>query len=164
MRRTISLDGDWERRDFLDEGWRWSDALVLPADCTELLVLEVVYRVDGRAPVESRRLFSRTADLEPLRRVALAELDATVAMDGPDGWAVRLSVEGAAAAIEVRLADARKVGWPERVGAAYSGTNLVTLLPGDTRTVAIEWRDVDPADRGVRLTGWNVSPRVLTSG
>ena len=27
MRRTISLDGDWERRDFLDEAWRWSDAL-----------------------------------------------------------------------------------------------------------------------------------------
>jgi beta-mannosidase len=27
VRRTVSLDGDWERRDFLDEAWRWSDAL-----------------------------------------------------------------------------------------------------------------------------------------
>jgi hypothetical protein len=27
MRRRMSLDGDWERRDFLDEAWRWSDAL-----------------------------------------------------------------------------------------------------------------------------------------
>ena len=27
MRRTIALDGEWERRDFIDEAWRWSDAL-----------------------------------------------------------------------------------------------------------------------------------------
>jgi hypothetical protein len=26
VRHTISLDG-WERRDFLEEAWRWSDAL-----------------------------------------------------------------------------------------------------------------------------------------
>ena len=31
-RRTLELDGDWERRDFIDEAWRWSDALRAGAD------------------------------------------------------------------------------------------------------------------------------------
>lgn len=41
MRRTIPLDGEWERRDFLDEAWRWSDAL----RCSDLSGWNVTERV-----------------------------------------------------------------------------------------------------------------------
>lgn len=34
MRHTIDLDGEWERRDFIDEAWRWSDALRGPRDAS----------------------------------------------------------------------------------------------------------------------------------
>ncbi|HET8778247.1 MAG TPA: hypothetical protein VFN76_11355, partial [Candidatus Limnocylindria bacterium] len=32
MRQTTDLNGEWERRDFIDEAWRWSDALRGSAD------------------------------------------------------------------------------------------------------------------------------------
>jgi hypothetical protein len=96
-----------------------------------------------------------------MRRLARTNLGVTHAADG-ERWTLDLRVTGAVAALEVRLDDARPVGWPERTGVAYLAANVVTLLPGEERTIGVDWHDVPPADRALRLSGWNIEERVLT--
>ena len=55
-------------------------------------------------------------------------------------------------------------GRSERRGAAYLEGNFVTLLPSEERPIRVDWHGVEPADRRLRLTGWNVPARVLTHG
>lgn len=129
--------------------------LPVPPDAADLLVLDVVHG-EHRA----RRVLSRTATLEPMRRLPPVPLEAAVAADG-ERWTVALRNPAPAAALEVRLDDARAVGWPERSGAAYLDANLVILLPGEERRIGVEWRAVPAADRDLRLSGWNVAERVL---
>ena len=126
-----------------------------PSDSNDLLVLDATF-----GSSRSRRLLSRTADLAPFLRLARCELEAAVRATG-DCWTVRLEAVGPAAALEVRLFDARRPGWPERAGQARFDANFVTLLPGEQRTVRVDWDDVAPADRLLRLSGWNVDDRVL---
>ncbi|HVL52834.1 MAG TPA: glycoside hydrolase family 2 TIM barrel-domain containing protein [Vitreimonas sp.] len=132
----------------------------VPSDAADLLVVGAA--VGERA---IRRLLSRTDSLEPLRRLPAAGLAASVAGD-EDAWTVSVRNDGPVAAPEVRLEDARPVGWPERepVGAPYLDANLVTLLPGEERRIAVSWREVLPADRCLRLSGWNVAARELRHG
>ncbi|HVM24789.1 MAG TPA: hypothetical protein VM253_05270, partial [Candidatus Limnocylindrales bacterium] len=132
----------------------------VPSDAADLLVLGAA--VGERA---IRRLLSRTDSLEPLRRLPAASLTASVAGD-EDAWTVSVRNDGPVAVPEVRLEDARPVGWPERepVGAPYLDANLVTLLPGEERRIAVSWREVLPADRCLRLSGWNVAARELRHG
>lgn len=130
--------------------------LELADGADDLLVLA------GRfAGVATRRILSRTDDLAPLRRLPAAS-PATSIESRADGWSVRLRNDGPTAAVEVRLDDARPVGWPERIGHAYLDANLMTLLPGEERAVGVTWHDVPAAERRLRLTGWNVAERVLT--
>ena len=66
--------------------------------------------------------------------------------------------------MEVRLSDERPIGWPERAGSAYFESNVVTLLGGEVRTIAVEWEDVPRTERRLGLSGWNIAQRVLTDG
>ena len=130
----------------------------VPPDAADLLILDASF-----AGLRTRRLLSRTATLAPMRDLAKADLAASVAADC-DRWTVRLRVTGAVPAIEVRVADERPVGWPERAGAAYFDANFVTVLGSEERTIEVAWDDVAGTDRRLRLSGWNVAERVLTGG
>jgi beta-mannosidase len=132
--------------------------LQVAGDAANLLVLDAEL-----ARHRTRRLLSRTATLEPLRRLAVATLDASVTADG-DRWTIHLSNPSGVVAPDVRLQDGRRVGWPERAGAAYIDANGLTLLPGEEHTIRVDWRGVPPDDRALRLSGWNVEERVLTGG
>lgn len=127
----------------------------------DVLILEGRFEVDGRPASVTRRLLCRGRDLEPLRRLPPAALILTPRLDD-DRTLLDLAVEGEAAAVEVRLADARPVGWPERTGAAYPEASGFTLLPGERREVRIDWIDLPPAERRLRIDAWNVAPRELT--
>jgi beta-mannosidase len=127
--------------------------LQLPPGAADLLVLDVA--VDEH---RSRRLLSRTATLEPIRRLPPADLHVTVSAS-EDRWVVALAVGGDVAAVEMRLVDARPVGWPERVGAPHVEPNVVTLLPGEEIAVSVDWQDVPAPERHVLLSGWNVGER-----
>ncbi len=98
-----------------------------------------------------------------MRRLPNADLVASTSADG-DAWSVRLSANGSAAAVEVRLDDARPIGWPERTGAAYFEANVITLLPGEERAIRVDWHGVPETDRRLRLSGWNVEQRELGRG
>ena len=136
--------------------------LKLEAGATDLLILDATFSAADEAWT-SRRLLSRTSTLEPMRHLPPTALDASVAVDG-DRWCVSLSVIGGTAAVELRLDDARPVGWPEPAGAPYLDANVVTLLPGEDRQVGVDWCDVPVADRGLRLSGWNVAACEVRGG
>jgi beta-mannosidase len=133
-------------------------SLQVAVDAADLLVLDA-----DVARHRTRQLLSRTATLEPLRRLEGATVETAVAADG-DRWDIRLRNVSGVAAPEVRLQDGRPVGWPERPGAAYLDANGVTLLPGEERTVAVDWRDVPLAERVLRISGWNIDERELRHG
>jgi beta-mannosidase len=137
--------------------------LDVPDGTSDLLILDATFVTDTGAGATTRRLLSRTDTLEPMRRLPPATLDAAVSAIG-DEWAVSLAVGPDTAALEVRLADARPVGWPERTGVAYVHPNFVTLLPGESREVSVAWRGVGINERSLRLSGWNVEARVLRHG
>jgi beta-mannosidase len=126
-----------------------------------VLVVEGRLDVDGHDPFVTRRLLSSTADLEPLRRVPPAALHASPTADG-DATFLDLSVDGNVAAVEIRIADARPVGWPERIGAAYPAASGFTMLPGERRQVRVDWVDVPPDERRLRIDAWNVAAREIT--
>ena len=128
------------------------------ADADELLVLDA-----DVAQRRTRRLLSRTATLEPMRRLARATIAVSVDGNG-DRWDVRLANVSRVAAPEVRLRDARPIGWPERAGAVYVDVNHVTLLPREDRTIAVTWHDVPPQARVLRLSGWNLDEIELRHG
>jgi beta-mannosidase len=130
----------------------------VPGDAADVLILDASF-----AGLSTRRLLSRTATLAPMGGLALADLAASVSVDG-DRWNVRLRVTGAVPALEVRLSDDRPIGWPERPGAAYLDANLVTVLGSEARSIEVVWDDVTASDRRLRLSGWNVAERVLTGG
>jgi beta-mannosidase len=136
--------------------------LPAPGDAADLLILDAIFRTDD-ARWQARRLLSRTASLEPMRRLPNADLEASITADG-DAWSIRLVATGSAAAVEVRLDDARPVGWPERAGVAYVEANVITLLPGEERAIRVDWHDVPATDRRLRLSGWNVEQRELGRG
>ncbi|HEX7196855.1 MAG TPA: hypothetical protein VF364_08490, partial [Candidatus Limnocylindria bacterium] len=124
----------------------------------DLLVLDATF---GGA--RTRRLLSRTADLAPMRHLLPASLDARVE-ENRACWTLRLEATGDVAVVELRIADVRPLDWSDRPGHAYPDANFVTLLPGGQRAVTVDWHDVEPADRRLRLTGWNVEPLELRGG
>ncbi|HET9416118.1 MAG TPA: hypothetical protein VFP30_01120, partial [Candidatus Limnocylindria bacterium] len=128
-------------------------ALALAEGSADLLLLDAVV-----GSHRSRRLLSRTATLEPMRRLGPADLRVDVDAE-EDRWNIRLGVVGTVAAVEVRLDDARPIQWEERSGIAYVAPNIVTLLPGEDATLTVDWRDVPADNRTLRLSGWNVEPR-----
>jgi beta-mannosidase len=132
--------------------------VAVPGHASDVLVLTVEVAI-----ARTRRLLSRTENLAPFRLVGAAALEAAPEVDH-DAWAITIANVGEVAALEVRLADARPVGWPERTGAVYLARNLVTLLPGETAVVRADWHNVPFADRALSLSGWNVEERELRDG
>ena len=132
--------------------------LAVPGDAADLLVLDAEV-----GQLRARRLLSRGHTLQPMRALAQAALEVSVSMAG-DQWEIRLANVGKVAALEVRLVDARPVGWPERSGAPYLDANGVTLLPDEERIITADWIGVPPEERTLRVGGWNVTSRVLADG
>jgi beta-mannosidase len=130
----------------------------LPARADGLLILDATFDT-----AHTRRLLSCTADLAPFRRLAPTTVEVAVDAEA-DCWMLRLRTTGRTAALDLRLADARAVGWPERRGHAYLDRNGVTMLPGEDATIRVDWRDVAPADRRMTLSGWNIDERTVMRG
>jgi len=70
-----------------------------------------------------------------------------------DTWHLRLRHNRGPAALGVVLEDARP---PDSPGWAVFEDNAVDLLPGESRSVSVEWREAPDAGRAVVVEGWNV--------
>ncbi|MBD0329718.1 MAG: hypothetical protein ICV64_06400 [Thermoleophilia bacterium] len=118
---------------------------------TDLFLLDLELAGDG-VRSRNRYLFSRTADLGPLRTLAPAEVEIEV----DAAWRLTLRHAGGPAALGIVLEDARPYEAP---GWAVFEDNVLDLLPGEERTVAVAWRDAPGDGRAVLLSGWNVDER-----
>jgi beta-mannosidase len=120
---------------------------------TELFLLDVA--TDRAAGPANRYLLSRTADLSPVLDLAPATVDTGLSRDG-NTWRVTLSHRDGPAALGLTLEDDRPY---QAAGWAVPDDNLFDLLPGESRTVTVTWRDADQAGRVLRLSGFNLGAR-----
>ncbi len=118
---------------------------------------------DGTVLAENRYIFTRTENLAPLLSVPGTQLKVVLepgAETAADDWQVRLTNRGECAALFVRLEDEIAIGSKVenatgRRGYAYFSDNDFSLLPGESRLVAVEWDHVFPEERRVAVKGWN---------
>ena len=94
----------------------------------------------------NRYVMTRTADLAPLLDLPPARLEVEL-----DGGVLRLRHAGGPAALGVVLEDARPY---ERPGWLVLDDNVLDLLPGETRELAVSWRFGEPG--AILVEGWNV--------
>ena len=102
---------------------------------------------DGGLLSANRYAFTRAENLSPLLNVAPTTLDVRA-----DGESVTLANTASTAALFVWLEDARPLG---ATGFVYFSDNHLCLLPGETRTIAVDWRDAPLSERRLSVGGWN---------
>jgi hypothetical protein len=124
----------------------------LPAIATDVFLLDLSLRDDGVVVSSNRYLMTRTGDLAPLLAVPRAGLD----LRQGEGCLV-LSHGGGPAALGIVVEDARPAASP---GWAVLSDNVIDLLPGETRELSLEWRDVPDTGRELSAEGWNVMARL----
>ena len=102
--------------------------------------------------------------LDGLAQAPLAMSVAPPVRDGDDTLIrVSLANHGAVPALEAKLTLVDKAG--ERILPAFYADNYVSLLPGESRTIAIRYAASTPADGPqVELRGWNVAPQTEKAG
>jgi beta-mannosidase len=145
-------------------GSRWRLDLGAPQAVGELrcplpdrvFLLDLSVRV-GTGHSANRQVLTGAADFGELPALAPARVSARVRADAAT-WEVRLRHESGPVAPFVRLLDGRPAGHD---GWVRTDDNAVDLLPGESRTLRCHWDGVAPADRRLRLDGWNVAPTVL---
>jgi beta-mannosidase len=92
----------------------------------------------------NRYVMTRTENLAPLLDLAPASVEVEL-----DEAAVTLRNTGSVAAIGIVLEDARPYDAP---GWTVFEDNMIDLLPGEARTIGVEW----PEQRELLVEGWNV--------
>jgi hypothetical protein len=102
--------------------------------------------------------------LDGLAQTPLAMTVAPPVRDGSDMLVrVTLANRGTVPALEAKLTLVDKAG--KRILPAFYDANYVSLLPGESRSIAIRYAARTPADGPqVELRGWNVAPQAETAG
>jgi hypothetical protein len=102
--------------------------------------------------------------LNGLAETPLAMTVAPAVHDGGDMLIrVTLANRGAVPALEAKLTLVDKAG--KRILPAFYDDNYISLLPGESRSIAIRYVAKTPADGPqVELRGWNVAPQTEKAG
>jgi beta-mannosidase len=106
---------------------------------------------DGALLGHNRYAFTRTATLAQL----LACPSTTVSISSAGEGSVTLTNSGGTAAIYVWLEDSRDLGAP---GYVYFNDNYFCLLPHESRTVTVAWKDVPAGEQRLEIAAWNTEP------
>jgi hypothetical protein len=174
--RVVGLDGAplFARTDHVDAlADRATDLPDVPLapllDAHGMALVELTLKdADGREV--DRNFYWRGKDqaayraLDGLAETPLAMTVAPPVRDGGDMLIrVTLANRGAAPALEAKLTLVDKVG--KRILPAFYDENYVSLLPGESRTIAIRYAAKTSADGPqVELRGWNVAPQTEKAG
>jgi len=102
----------------------------------------------ARRVAENRYLFATGENLRPMLHQPTVAVEVAAGADGQ----LTLTNRGAVAALCVRLDDARPLNAP---GWAWFSDNLLHLLPGERRTVRVEWSPEAGPERRLLIQGWN---------
>lgn len=126
----------------------------------QIFLLDLILRdADGASLATNRYLFTRTANLAPMLQVPATTLDVHTQI-AADDWELTITNMGAHVVLAVALRDGRDV---HAGGYVYFDDNHFCLLPGEQRTVLVDWHDVAPHDRCLSLRAWNVDPLHITN-
>jgi len=102
----------------------------------------------ARRVAENRYLFATGENLRPMLHQPTVAVEVAAGADGQ----LTLTNRGTVAALCVRLDDARPLNAP---GWAWFSDNLFHLLPGERRTVRVEWSPEAGPERRLLIQGWN---------
>ncbi|HEX5810369.1 MAG TPA: glycoside hydrolase family 2 protein, partial [Anaerolineales bacterium] len=127
----------------------WASLSVIPG---EVFFLDMqLFHPDGTLLCHNRYAFSRTTTLTPLLDCPPATLQVSSSSDENEQM-LTLTNNGEAAVMFLWLEDAREVN---ASGYAYFDDNYFCLLPKESRTVRVLWKDVPADERLLEISGWN---------
>jgi hypothetical protein len=115
---------------------------------------------DGVLLCHNRYAFSRTETLAPLLACPSTTLSISSQASGNE-QIVTLTDSGETAAMYLWLEDALDL---DASGYAYFDDNYFCLLPGESRTVTVTWKDVPASKRRLVISGWNTGSIQLHGG
>jgi len=128
----------------------------------EKLVFVSLTLTDGSGTELSRNFYWQGADDAAYRKLnALVpqKLDVQATVGAKSTIGVRVTNRGAQPVLGIKMTVLDERG--ERVLPAYYGDNYLNLLPGETRTVAIQCDDAPNKASSVSVRGWNVVNSVI---
>jgi hypothetical protein len=106
-----------------------------------------LFGADNGLLAQNRYVFSHTANLAPL----LAAPPTTLSLSSSE-QSVTLTNTGETTALFVWLEEARDLN---ALGYTCFDDNYFCLLPGESQTVRVIWKDVPVGDRRLEISGWN---------
>ncbi|GAC1421173.1 MAG: glycoside hydrolase family 2 [Acidobacteriaceae bacterium] len=119
---------------------------------------------DAAGSVLSRNFYWYSSDsagyrqMNDLPKVELtASLDSVTAAGGESHAIVELNNPGRAVALATKLTLVDSKG--ERILPAYYSDNYVSLLPGESRRIRIDYPAQQGGEPNVKIRGWNVTPK-----
>jgi len=122
----------------------------VPEDAVLALELSLSEEAGGARLASNRYLLCGGRDLSALRKLPSTELSASVER-GASTWHLVVTNRGRHLAHGI---DLEEDGAPGRMLIEDSG---FSLMPGEARSLDIEWRDVPPAERRLRISAWNAA-------
>ncbi|MDN4613367.1 glycoside hydrolase family 2 TIM barrel-domain containing protein [Leifsonia sp. F6_8S_P_1B] len=129
-----------------------SDLAVPVADLPEVFLWEAEWRDPSGAEIDVERMIATTtSDFGALFDVPQTTLEVEAV-----AGSVRVRNVGGAAALTVRVVDARPAAAP---GWLLAGGDPRPLLPGEERTLTVGWSHAQPGP--ARLESWNAPPLVV---
>jgi beta-mannosidase len=104
-------------------------------------------------------LFTRSETLAPALTLPRVTLKVKVTPVDETVWQLEVWNPGDTAALFVNFTDDRPV---TAAGYARFFTNHFCLLPNHEEALFVEWHNVPPRERQLRLAGWNVEPALVS--
>jgi hypothetical protein len=124
------------------------------------LDLALAAEAGGEEMARNRYALGRGSDLAGLLDLPPAELDVGVERDATS-WCLTFANAGSAVAAGVLVTDDRRLDAP---GWGVPDDSWFDLLAGEPRVVRVAWANDEPADRRLRIDGWNVAPIEVAAG
>ena len=122
----------------------------VPDEAVLLLELSLADREGGPRLAGNRYLLCGGRDLSALRRLPSTSLAASVER-GASTWHLNITNRGDHLALGI---DLEEDGAPGRMLIEDSG---FSLMPGEARSIDVEWREVPVAERRIRISAWNAA-------
>ncbi|HEU5055693.1 MAG TPA: glycoside hydrolase family 2 TIM barrel-domain containing protein, partial [Kofleriaceae bacterium] len=122
----------------------------VPDEAVLLLELSLADRDGGPRLAHNRYLLCGGRDLSALRKVPATELAASVER-GATTWHLNVTNRGRHLALGI---DLEEDGPPGRMYIEDSG---FSLMPGEARSIDVEWREVPAGERRIRVSAWNAA-------
>ncbi len=121
------------------------------AEVEEVFLLDLWLWTPLMISSQNRYLFTRAANLAPA--LATPETTLEVRRNDTSGF-VTVTNTGSYVAMFVWLDDDRA---PDAVGYVYFDDNHLCILPGESRSIAVAWKDVPQAERKLSVKAWNTT-------